>query len=363
MNPLDIPHWVVGGKHIYNQLETWEEIVKSKREFRFYFHDHVYDRYDWSVEPNQSYDELAHLRCLQLRQKYRKLSLWYSGGRDSHHVLRSFAQNNIPIDELLLLHWKMNPMRTAEYYSWQLPLAKKYKEINPNVKITTVDVDSKVYAKYYGSKKPESKFFASDDGLYQPSDFEWHTVNLCNIRDSSTGVIVALEKPYLYLSDGKIYHRFIDKTIELYRGSISEFEMFHYAPEMPEFYIKQCHILANYIKQHYPNKNQDFFDDFIEKPFGQYYSEFCTACGRGPAIDENEPCNNGKNKYNGSHRLFDKIIDVAKKDNFNSYKIWQDSVNYWTTNMPEAFGKKNYREGGTTGIRSNAKYITDYIRR
>jgi hypothetical protein len=88
-----------------------------------------------------------------------------------------------------------------------------------------------------------------------------------------------------------------------------------------------------------------------------------TACGRGPAIDENEPCNNGQNKYNGSHRLFDKIIDVAKKDNFESYKIWQDTVKYWTTNMPEAFGKKNYRQGGTTGIRSNAKYIADYIRR
>tara|TARA_B100000424_G_scaffold270073_1_gene268494 strand:+ start:1425 stop:2516 length:1092 start_codon:yes stop_codon:yes gene_type:complete len=363
MNPMDIPHWVVGDKHIFNQLEAWEEIVKSKREFRFYFHDHVYDRYDWSIEPKQSWDELVHHRCLQLRQKYRKLSLWYSGGRDSHHVLRSFAQNNIPIDELLLLHWKMNPVRTAEYYNWQLPLAKKYKEINPNVKISTIDVDSKVYAKYYDAKKPESKYFSSDDGLYQPSDFEWHTVNLCNIRDSSTGVIVALEKPYLYLKDGKIYHRFIDKVIELYRGSISEFEMFYYAPEMPELYIKQCHILANYIKQNYPNKNQDFFDQFVENPFGQFYSEFCSACGRGPAIDDNEPCNNGKNKYNGSHGLFDKIIDVAKKDNFKSYQIWQDSVNYWTTNMPEAFGKKNYREGGTTGIRSNEKYITDYIRR
>ena len=111
------------------------------------------------------------------------------------------------------------------------------------------------------------------------------------------------------------------------------------------------------------SQGANFFDQFVENPFGQFYSEFCSACGRGPAIDDNEPCNNGKNKYNGSHGLFDKIIDVAKKDNFKSYQIWQDSVNYWTINMPEAFGKKNYREGGTTGIRSNAKYITDYIRR
>jgi len=45
MDVMDIPHWVVGDKHIYNQLEAWQEIGESKREFRFYFHDHVYDRY------------------------------------------------------------------------------------------------------------------------------------------------------------------------------------------------------------------------------------------------------------------------------------------------------------------------------
>ena len=119
----------------------------------------------------------------------------------------------------------MNPIRSAEYYDWQLPLANRYKEINPQVKITTVEVGSKQYERYYGWMTPDKKYFV-DDGLFQPSDFEWFTVNLCNISDSSTGVIVALEKPSLYISAGKIYHRFIDKINEEYSGSISEIEMF-----------------------------------------------------------------------------------------------------------------------------------------
>jgi len=357
MDTRDIPHWVVGDKHIYNQLEAWQEIGESKREFRFYFHDHVYDRYDWSKEPTQTWDNLVHQRCLQLRQKYRKLSLWYSGGRDSHHVLMSFARHKIPIDEILLLHWTMNPIRSAEYYDWQLPLANRYKEINPQVKITTVEVGSKQYERYYGWMTPDKKYFV-DDGLFQPSDFEWFTVNLCNISDSSTGVIVALEKPYLYLSAGKIYHRFIDKIIEEYRGSISEFEMFYYAPEMPELYIKQCHMLANYIKQNYPNKDQGFFNEFIENPHGHYYSEFNTACGRGPAINEDVPANNGKNKYTGAHTLFDGLIDLAKKENFQSLKVWEDYSSHWKNKTPQAF-EKNYRTGAT-GIRSNPKFIMDY---
>ncbi len=359
MDAMNIPHWVVGDKHLYNQMEAWQEIIDSKREFRFYFYDHVYDKHDWSNEPSQSWDELVHHRCLQLRQKYRKLSLWYSGGRDSHHILRSFIKNNIPLDELLLCHYKLNPVRTAEYYNWQLPLAKKYKEINPNVKITTVDVDEKVYAKYYNPNLVDSKYFSSAVGFYQPSDYEWHTINLCNISDSSTGFITGIEKPILYLDKGKIYHRFCDKIIELFRGAISEHEMFYFAPDMPELYIKQCHILAKYIKQKYPNKDQSFFHQFIQNPHGPYYSELCTACGRGPAIDESVPANNGKGKYFGSHKVFDQIIDMAKKEKFKSINIWEDGINYWTNKMPEAFERK-FRDGGTTGVYSTSKFIMDY---
>ena len=134
--------------------------------------------------------------------------------------------------------------------------------------------------------------------------------------------------------------------------------MFYYAPDLPEFYIKQCHILAKYIKQNYPNKNQNFFDQFIESPHEQYYSEFCSACGRGPAINENVPANNGKNKYTGAHTLFDGLIDLAKKENFQSLKVWEDYSSHWKNKTPQAF-EKNYRTGAT-GIRSNPKFIMDY---
>jgi|TARA_R110000822_G_C15309261_1_gene492689 hypothetical protein len=363
MDAMNIPHWVVGGKHIYNQLDAWEEIVRSKREFRWYFYDHTYDRHDWSAEPKQTWNELLHHRCLQLRQKYRKLCLWYSGGSDSHHVLRSFAKHNIPIDELLLLHWKMNPYRNAEYHDWLLPLANEYKRLkNPNVKIRTVEVTSKMYGKYYGEQTAESKHFTGTNGFFTPCDFDWQTIHTCNITDSSTGVIVALEKPHLYLSAGKIYHRFHDKTFELYRGTISEFEFFYYAPEMPELYIKQCHMLANHIKQHYPGKDQDFFDQFIENPHGPYYTEFCEASGRDPAIHKDARTQNGKNKLAGTHHTFLDIADMAKKDGFKSVQIWENTMAHWKASMPEAFpGKQDFRQGGTVGIHSNKKYIMDYV--
>lgn len=363
MDAMDIPHWVVGGKHIYNQLEAWEEIVRSRREFRWYFYDHVYDRYDWTVEPRQTWEELLHHRCLQLRQKYRKLCLWYSGGSDSHHVLRTFAKHNIPVDELFLLHWKMNPYRDAEYHNWLLPLANEYKKLkNPKAKITTVEVTSKIYGQFYTDQTAESKYFSGTNGYFTPCDFNWHTINTCNITDSGTGVMVALEKPYLCVENGKIYHRFHDKTFELYRGTMGEFEFFYYAPDMPELYIKQVHMLANYIKTNYPNRDQKFFDEFIDNPDGPYYHEFCRGSGRDPAIHKDAAPQNGKNKLQGGHWTFRSIADLAKKDGFTSVKIWEDTMDYWRARMPEAFpGKRDFRDGGTVGIQSNTKYIMDYV--
>jgi hypothetical protein len=359
MDARNIPHWVVRGKRIYNQFEAWQEKIRTGGEASWYFYDHIYDQHDWSVEPKHTWDELLHHRCLQLRQKYRKLCLWYSGGSDSHHVLRSFAKYGIPIDELLLLHWKLNPYRSAEYHSWLLPLAHEYRQLkNPNVRIKTVEVDSKMYKKYFTEKTADTKLFSANNGYFSVCDFDWLTKNACGITNSSTGVIVALEKPILYLHGGKIYHHFADKDFELYRGSISEFEFFYYAPELPELYIKQCHMLAKYVKRNYPHRN------FISHPNYFWYHEFCEACGRDPAIHKDAAPQNGQNKIDGSHQTFLDISKMARKDNFQSVKIWENTMVYWIARMPEAFpgNQLNFRKFGTLPIFSKPKYIMDHAR-
>jgi len=358
MDPRNIPHWVVGGNRFYNQFEAWQEAIRTGGDASWYFYDHVYDRYDWSVEPKQTWHELLHHRCLQLRQKYRKLCLWYSGGSDSHHVLRSFAKHGIPIDELLLLHWKLNPYRDAEYHNWLLPLANEYKALkNPNVQIKTVEVDSKMYKKYFSEQTADTKLFTANNGYYSVCNFDWLTKNACGITDSSTGVIVAMEKPHLAQSEGKLYHQFCDKDFELYRGSISEFEFFYYAPDMPELYIKQCHMLANYVKRNYPPGTDPSLFTLQKR-----YHEFSEACGRDPAIHKNAAPQNGQNKLDGSHHTFLGIEDMARKDGFESVKIWEKTMAYWMLKMPQAFpGQRiNFRKFGTLPILSKRKYITDH---
>ena len=119
-----LPYWTVDGKVYYNQFETWMAIGdgdSSRAQFNFY--DQSFDTVDWTQDPPESWDSLVQQRCLQLRDKYKHLCLLYSGGRDSHHLLRSFAKYNILLDEIIRVDFTVNPLKRHEAETWMMPLA------------------------------------------------------------------------------------------------------------------------------------------------------------------------------------------------------------------------------------------------
>ena len=85
-----LPHWIVDGQRTSSQIDAWRAAYKLKTKPHFYFYEEAYDTLDWTKEPTETWDQLCYDRCIQLRQRYNKLSLFYSAGRDSHHVLRCF---------------------------------------------------------------------------------------------------------------------------------------------------------------------------------------------------------------------------------------------------------------------------------
>ena len=103
-----LPHWVVNGERTSSQFDAWRAASKLGIMPSFYFYEEQYDKLDWTKEPTESWDEICYERCITLRQKYKKLSLFYSAGRDSHHILKCFYYFNIPLDEIVLLNLKTN---------------------------------------------------------------------------------------------------------------------------------------------------------------------------------------------------------------------------------------------------------------
>lgn len=342
------PHWIVGNERIYNQLIAWQRINETKQEFRFYFYEKEYDQFDWSSSPAQSWEDLLQARCIQLRQKYKNLKLFYSGGRDSHHVLRSFIKNNIPVDELVLMNYQTNPVREQEYKQI-LSMAIKYKDINPSVKITTIVIDKKVFDLYYRSGWIENPGITLQNGYFQPTQFSFITNQLAKVDNSSTAFILGVDKPKIIIEGDNIYTAIIDKLVELHLDTTNTIEYFYYAPDLPELHIKQCHMLLDYLEQHYPNYDTQFLGEFLDNSHSQYYDEMCHAIGRGSAWDLTLPLQNGKNKYNGAHVTFSHVLARAKDEKWKSVFYYEEMLNYFSRNLSHAFNNNDPRQG-TVGI-------------
>jgi hypothetical protein len=108
------PYWLVGDKKVYNQIEANKlAFVEGGPSYRLVFLEKEYDTLDWVTEPNEEWEKLCIQRAIQLRQKYKKLKLCFSAGRDSGHVWRIFEKAGIPIDELVFKRFMMSTIDPA----------------------------------------------------------------------------------------------------------------------------------------------------------------------------------------------------------------------------------------------------------
>ena len=253
---LNFPHWVVGENRYYNQFETWQAVTRTSQTAKFCLYDDEFNSVDWTQDPAESWDELLRIRCLQLRHKYKNLALLYSGGRDSHCILRTFIKNKIPLDEIIMADYVQNPVRTQEYKTWIRPLAEKYKQHNPQVKITTITVDVDDYKKFYGETWSERPTATLINGLFQPSDYTWLIDQKCKITNSNTGIVCGLEKPELLLKDNKVYSITTDRPFMHFFHNQNLMEFFYISPDLPDLHVKQSWLSLNYLASHYPTADE-----------------------------------------------------------------------------------------------------------
>jgi hypothetical protein len=87
------------GIKTFSKYEAYIMAGKDWTKFKFIFNDHIYDQYDWTIEPEEDIYELYRQRAIQLREKYDYLVLMYSGGIDSTTIFNTFLDHGIKLDE------------------------------------------------------------------------------------------------------------------------------------------------------------------------------------------------------------------------------------------------------------------------
>ena len=392
-----LPHWIVEGQRTSSQFDAWRAANKLGIMPQFYFYDTEYDALDWTKEPEESWDEICYERCITLRQRYKKLSLFYSAGRDSHHILKCFYYFNIPLDEIVLLNLKTNHMRQDELIRLIYPHVHNFLRTYPNTKVTTVDVGPEEFDDYFKDDWLENPATALVHGYFQPTNFSFYVKQIMHADELNHGIILGVDKPRIILEEGKYYSTIIDKTMETFITDIPNIELFYYAPDMPKIHLKQSWMTLNHVEKVYggseyqieqidPILNSKFrspsdtsfsitptsilkrpsmiTDEFLKEYCGdshsKYYDDFCISSGRGAAWNINLGIQNGTSKYknNGREAMFQRLINSGLENNWQSAQNFTEAMTYLKTSFPKIFNKEDPYQG-TLGVYSKKYYMKD----
>lgn len=358
---FDPPHWVVDGYKTTNQFEAWKLGKTLNTTPQFYFYNDQYDKENWSKEPSESWEALCYDRCLSLRHRYKKLSLFYSAGRDSHHILNCFLYFNIYLDEIVLIEWALNSKRNKELKEFIYPQVNLYRNFFPKTKITQIKVDKSHYDSYFVDDWLEKKYTSFSCGLFQPTQYAYYANKVLKADELNNGVIFGLDKPRILLHNNKYYSSVLDKTLEVYLCESPNIIYFYYAPEMPKFHIKQTWMTLNHIEKKFKGQiTSEFLTEYCGNSHSDYYDDFCLSCGRGPAFDITASIQNGKNKYrnHGRDPVFQNLLKLGLDEKWKSAQNFKDAFDYTAEKYSDIF-PNNDPFLAPVGLYSKMYYLKD----
>jgi hypothetical protein len=352
-------YYEVGDLVVHNQLEAALLDHTTRNGRKFYFYEKEFDGIDWTREPAQTYDNLALQRALQIRSRYKHLCLLFSGGSDSSDVLRIFLENNIPIDELIIFNHKYNPKWRWETENHKIPLAQWYCQQQPGMKCTVYDINDTMYRDDYRTADwlEESGRMTAQMGMnsYVFSRLLQKFRDFRNTPD--VGYMYGLEKARVWIENNNWYMRQIDKIFEFTDLLASPtLEFFYLAPDLPEFYVKQCWMLIRHLENKYTDIDQTFVENLYRSSH-PLYQDLVEASGRKlyqPTINKTPAfmCNGGNKASNQRHDYSNIALRVqAAKEKWHALSQWQDNMQDLSRNYNFLFNQNDPMMGliGTWG--------------
>ena len=259
------------GKPFLNKLDAIMEVNANPGTWvEWDFHDAVFGRYQWNIEPTVELKELYRRRALQLREAYDHVVLFYSGGVDSWNILKTFVDNNIPLDEIYMFgafeaeekqYSTLGFSRDPGYYTREinqsLPLVKKL-VTDKKIKINVFD-----WTRHIIEAANDPDWIWTAGVRFDPTCmvrskfhkiFREHSELLH--KGKKVGFVYGVDKPRLLRDDNQIYFGFLDvimttgtlPTNDIMGEYWENDEYFYWTPNMPELAIKQSHVVVNWLK-------------------------------------------------------------------------------------------------------------------
>lgn len=262
-------HYRVGQNRYLNKYRALMESTESKMPVSYHWFDDVFNGFDRSLIGKRNLDSLYRERAQQLRDSYDYLILNYSGGCDSYNILRTFLDNGIKLDQVMVC-WPFSAIKAGVY--------------TPNDQDRRVenfmsewDFATKPDLEWLSREHPEIKIelidwaepFAKSSGFVNESSFSNlnHFHNLADLARSTlfssteekliqqgkkVGTIWGIDKPGIFLVNGtEVYMNFADSIITVAHPAPCNpkgTEYFYWTPSMPIIAFEMAYQTASWFK-------------------------------------------------------------------------------------------------------------------
>jgi hypothetical protein len=247
---MDYFHWQCNDKIFFNKPLVINENISSGKPILFKAPD-AYNKVDCSQEPTDDWETILCRRAQELKDSYKKIRLWYSGGSDSHKVLMTFIKNGIYIDEIVIKK-KVPNITTGDVETLKvaIPVIQSLQHLIPKTNIKILESTVKDYESFYNTSYWwETLIRPAEPGFVTAGCTE---IGLCSAQfdpyaENNCINIITRDKPYIVHINNKWYAYWIDNNVQLinevYQDSVSSFYI-----DDPQVHLKQCHMLKKYIE-------------------------------------------------------------------------------------------------------------------
>jgi hypothetical protein len=252
----------VGERVFYSKTLALIEATKTNQTPRWFFADEKFATVPWATGHCADISEVYRKRARQLREKYDYLILSYSGGSDSFTAFKSFVEEGLLVDEIVV-RWPVKATQDRYKVSyevapsnmlseWDLVIKQDLKFIEqhyPTVKITIFDWSDEL-----DSELVENDWYSVNDHL-NPGVFRKYagvSIQEQQMIDSgkSVAVIWGIDKPQLRYDNGNVYFYFLDKLVNTRSvDNLNEraIELFYWSADCPEVVHAQARTVYEYF--------------------------------------------------------------------------------------------------------------------
>lgn len=254
-------YWKSNNLEFLNKVDALIYASKNNSKVKFAYHDEVWKKFNKNLLGKVSLNQLYKEQAQRLRDKYKHLILYYSGGADSHNILMTYINNNIKLDEIVvkwpktLVDGKLYTPNTNDrtyrniWSEWNYsvkPTLEWLREHHPEIKITMKD-----YTESLTAKNLESEIEVSNHtrgGMLLSFTKKEQTYGKKEI-----GHIFGIDKPNLVAIGLDVYMIFNDLAISMTYSERPDdvdpdvVECFYWDPDFPLLTFEMAYQTSEYF--------------------------------------------------------------------------------------------------------------------